>query len=138
MVVCVQSSKFKIQKARNQWLTQTVSSDLKFIQKMQSLCPDYYYLRFKITPPTKDVLMIRKTISDCLVQSFGSTVVSMYLDVLWIDDSDHDDDGPGDGDGKECVIRTHTMWLLSIFLNKLFSLGLITYILAILLGLLHV
>lgn len=90
-------------------MTQTVSSDLKFIQKMQSLCPDYYYLRFKITPPTKDVLMIRKTISDCLVQSFGSTVVSMYLDVLWIDDSDHDDDGPGDGDGKECVIRTHTM-----------------------------
>ena len=76
---------------------------------MESLSngPDYYYLRFKIIPPTKDVLMIRKTISDCLVQNFGSTVASIYLDILWIDDSDRDDDG--DGDGKECVIRTHTM-----------------------------
>jgi hypothetical protein len=64
---------------------------------------DYYYLRFKITPPTKDVLMIRKTITDCLVQSFGSTVASIYLDILWIDDSDDGDDG------KECVIRTHIM-----------------------------
>jgi hypothetical protein len=70
---------------------------------MQSQSPDYHYLRFKITPPTKDVLMIRKTITDCLVQSFGSTVASMYLDILWIDDSDDD------GDGKECVIRTHIM-----------------------------
>ena len=68
---------------------------------MQSQSPDYHYLRFKITPPTKDVLMIRKTITDCLVQSFGSTVASIYLDILWVDDSDHD------GGGKECVIRTH-------------------------------
>ena len=69
---------------------------------MQSQSPDYYYLRFKITSPTKDILMIRKTITDCLAQSFGSTVASMYLDILWIDDSD-------DGDGKECVVRTHIM-----------------------------
>ena len=49
--------------------------------------------------------MIRKTIADCLVQSFGSTVASIYLDILWIGDSDASDDG----DGKECVIRTHIM-----------------------------
>ena len=72
---------------------------------MHSQSPDYHYLRFKITPPTKDVLLIRKTITDCLVQSFGSTVASMYLDILWIDDSDDEIDG----DGNECVIRTHIM-----------------------------
>lgn len=67
---------------------------------------DYHYLRFKITPPTKDVLIIRKTITDCLVQSFGSTVASMYLDILWIDDDSSDD---GSNGGKECVIRTRIM-----------------------------
>ena len=72
---------------------------------MQFQSSDYHYLRFKITPPTKDILMIRKTIADCLVQSFGSTVASIYLDILWIGDSDASDDG----DGKECVIRTHIM-----------------------------
>jgi hypothetical protein len=67
--------------------------------------PDYWhYLRFKITPPTKDVLMIRKTITDCLVQTFGTTVGSIHLDILWIDDS-----ADGVNDGKECVIRSHIM-----------------------------
>jgi hypothetical protein len=77
-----------------------------FIQKMQFQSSDYHYLRCKITPPTKDVLMIRKTITDCLMQTFGSTVASIFLDILWIDEIDDLDD---DGDGKECVIRTHIM-----------------------------
>ena len=77
---------------------------------MQYQSPDYHYLRFKITPPTKDALMIRKTITDCLVQSFGSTMASMYLDILWVDDSPDDDDDDDDDDGKECVIRTHIMY----------------------------
>ncbi|KAF8816896.1 hypothetical protein BYT27DRAFT_7127116 [Phlegmacium glaucopus] len=61
---------------------------------------EYHYLRFKVTPPTKDVLIIRKTIIDCLQQSFGSTVASTHMDILWVDD---------DNDGNECVIRTHIM-----------------------------
>ena len=50
--------------------------------------------------------MIRKTITDCLVQNFGSTMASTHLDILWVDGSDSDDGLIG---GKECVIRTHIM-----------------------------
>ena len=66
-----------------------------------SLTPEYHYLHFKITPPTQDVLMIRKNIVDHLVQNFGSTVASTYMDILWI--------GDDDSDGTECVLRTHIM-----------------------------
>lgn len=71
---------------------------------------DYHYLRFKISPPIKDVLIIRKTITDCLVQSFGSTMASTYMDIFWVNE---------DGDGRECVIRAHIMYVIILNLTTL-------------------
>ncbi|KAF9484189.1 hypothetical protein BDN70DRAFT_798198 [Pholiota conissans] len=63
---------------------------------MQSsfLTSENHYLRFSVTPSTKNELAIRKTIADALTQSFGLTSAATYVDVLWISE-----------DGNDCVIR---------------------------------
>ncbi|KAF8970710.1 hypothetical protein BDZ97DRAFT_1790632 [Flammula alnicola] len=53
-----------------------------------------HYLRFSITPATKNDLALRKTLADALMQSFGLTSTATYLDILWTSD-----------DGSDCVIR---------------------------------
>jgi len=63
----------------------------------------YHYIRFRISPPSSDALGIRKAISDALLQTFGLSAESTYVDVLSIAES-----------GQECVLRVrseYVQWL---------------------------
>ncbi|KAF9054142.1 hypothetical protein BJ165DRAFT_687282 [Panaeolus papilionaceus] len=53
-----------------------------------------HYIRFAVTPPTKDALKIRKALGDAISDSYGMTAAGAYLDILYISD-----------EGRECVIR---------------------------------
>ena len=57
----------------------------------------YHYIRFRISPPSSDALSIRKAISDALLQTFGLSAESTYVDVLSIAES-----------GQECVLRVRS------------------------------
>jgi hypothetical protein len=54
----------------------------------------HHYIRFSISPPSTDPLLIRRALQDALAQSFGTALSHTYLDVLWVADS-----------GIECVVR---------------------------------
>jgi hypothetical protein len=55
-----------------------------------------HYMRLSITPATKEELTLRKTVTDALMQGFGATSSSTFLDLLWLSD-----------EGTECVFRVH-------------------------------
>ncbi|KAK0194608.1 hypothetical protein F5146DRAFT_926350 [Armillaria mellea] len=56
---------------------------------------DYHYMRFSVSPKTADALSLRQAIQSALVQTFGITGGSIYLDILWVAE-----------DGNETVLRT--------------------------------
>ena len=67
-----------------------------------------HYIRFSITPPSSDALLVRRALQEALVQSFGAARSHTYLDVLWVADS-----------GSECVVRTGgTTYVLPPLLRK--------------------
>ncbi|KII83656.1 hypothetical protein PLICRDRAFT_448119 [Plicaturopsis crispa FD-325 SS-3] len=53
----------------------------------------FHYIRFSLSPPCTDPLILRKTIQDAMTQTFG-LLSSTYTDVLWIAD-----------DGSASVLR---------------------------------
>ncbi|KAJ3762537.1 hypothetical protein EV360DRAFT_35499 [Lentinula raphanica] len=55
---------------------------------------DHHYLRFEVQPKVTSELSIRQTIHRALLESFGLTGGTIYLDVLWVSE-----------DGLEMVIR---------------------------------
>jgi hypothetical protein len=66
-----------------------------------------HYILLSISPPTHDILTLRKTISNALSESFGLTFASTYLDILWVEElGDESRSVYGEGGGK-CVVRLH-------------------------------
>jgi len=61
-----------------------------------------HYILLSISPPTHDILTLRKTISDALSESFGLTFASTYLDILWVEEM-----GVGGEGAKKCVVRVN-------------------------------
>jgi hypothetical protein len=57
----------------------------------------YHYIRFSISPPSADPLLLRDALRAALAQSFGIVLSHAYLDVLWVADS-----------GTECIIRANS------------------------------
>ncbi|KAI9058765.1 hypothetical protein FKP32DRAFT_1581165 [Trametes sanguinea] len=60
----------------------------------RKLSSKYRYIRFSVSPPSADVLTLRKLIQDALAQSFGLVSSHTYLDVLSLSD-----------DGSSLVLR---------------------------------
>ncbi|KAH9966383.1 hypothetical protein BGW80DRAFT_1178295 [Lactifluus volemus] len=58
------------------------------------LVQTHHYIRFSISPPSADSLLIRRALQEALAQSFGVALSHTYLDVLWVADS-----------GTECIVR---------------------------------
>lgn len=54
----------------------------------------YHYIHLKISPPSIDILTLRKTIANALSQSFGLQEEGTYLDILSLAE-----------DGTECILR---------------------------------
>ena len=69
--------------------------ELVMIAAMPTPLPQsHHYIRFSISPPSADALLIRRALQEALAQSFGTALSHAYLDVLWVADS-----------GAECVVR---------------------------------
>lgn len=60
----------------------------------RTLKSDYHYIKFTVTPPCDDAIILRKAIQVGLSQSFGLTSANIYVDILW-----------AASDGAEVVIR---------------------------------
>ncbi|KAH9886749.1 hypothetical protein C8Q73DRAFT_657803 [Cubamyces lactineus] len=60
----------------------------------QKLPSSHRYIRFAVSPPSTDVLLLRKLIQDALGQSFGLVSSHTYLDILSLSD-----------DGTTLVVR---------------------------------
>ena len=54
----------------------------------------FRYVRFAVSPPTKDPLTLRKAFQDALIQTLGITSAGTYMDVLWVA-----------GNGAEVIVR---------------------------------
>ncbi|KAF5381525.1 hypothetical protein D9757_008129 [Collybiopsis confluens] len=55
---------------------------------------NYHYLRLSLEPKEQEQLRIRYTIQQALLETFGITAGSIYLDILWVAQ-----------DGSDVVIR---------------------------------
>ncbi|KAI0258733.1 hypothetical protein BC834DRAFT_910040 [Gloeopeniophorella convolvens] len=55
----------------------------------------HHYIRFALSPPCADALLVRRALQEALAQSFGAALSHTYLDVLWVADT-----------GEACVVRT--------------------------------
>ena len=60
----------------------------------RKLSSAYRYIRFSVSPPSTDALLLRKLIQDALGQSFGLVSSHTYLDILSLSE-----------DGTTLVIR---------------------------------
>ncbi|KZT00276.1 uncharacterized protein LAESUDRAFT_688338 [Laetiporus sulphureus 93-53] len=54
----------------------------------------YHYIKFSVSPPCTDALLLRKSLQDALDQSFGLVSANTYVDVLWVSE-----------EGSETVVR---------------------------------
>ncbi|GBE86952.1 hypothetical protein SCP_1001960 [Sparassis crispa] len=57
---------------------------------MSALSTSYHYIRFTVTPPCADAVILRKALQDSLSQSFGLVSSNTYIDVLSISDNGTD------------------------------------------------
>ncbi len=57
----------------------------------------YHYIHLKISPPSLDVLNLRKIIANALSQMFGLLAEGTYLDILSLAE-----------DGTECILRVRS------------------------------
>lgn len=60
-----------------------------------------HYIRFSVSPANTGGLIIRKTLQDALLQSFGLTSANVYVDVLWLAE-----------DGVEVIVRVGSRCVL--------------------------
>ncbi|PCH43159.1 hypothetical protein WOLCODRAFT_164278 [Wolfiporia cocos MD-104 SS10] len=62
--------------------------------RRRAFSSSYHYIRLSVSPPCADVLTLRKTMQDALLQTFGLLSANTYIDVLSLAE-----------DGSEVVVR---------------------------------